>query len=48
MVENYISKLIDEKVKRFPIEHVEEFIEVQGRVVKSCKILFGVQMMFLT
>ena len=35
MVENYISKLINNKVKRFPIEHVEEFIEVQSRIVEK-------------
>ena len=40
MVENYISKLINNKVKRFPIEHVEEFIEVQGRIVEKLKKSF--------
>jgi hypothetical protein len=35
MRDNYIAKLLDKSIKRFPLEQIAEFIEVQGRITKK-------------
>ena len=35
MEDNYMTKILDQSIKRFPLEQIAEYIEVQGKIIRS-------------